>query len=268
MAPNDIEESRVNQWRRGSKVRPGFGEVHVWRMQFSSTNLSNQAWPLMSEQERARASAFRFKPDCERFYESRLLVRCVLGRYLDLNPAEVAIKTGQNGKPFIDNAGGNHGIEFNLAHCRSEALLAVTSGQSVGIDVEDGGSIRKADVDALAQECLTNREAQILQALAGPDRVRAFLLCWTRKEALLKAVGQGLLAKLNDFEVPLDGASWRVSWTPESSTKASIFEMADLSEGNVLAAVAATRIVGPVIVSNFHDLHDGMPTYLEQVDGD
>ncbi|WP_442895696.1 4'-phosphopantetheinyl transferase family protein [Bradyrhizobium sp. AZCC 2262] len=257
----------LNQWRRGLKVRPEYGEVHVWRMQFSSTNHSKQAWPLMSDQERARASAFRFEPDRERFCKSRLLVRCVLGRYLDLDPAEVDIKPGPNGKPFIDNASGNHGIEFNLAHCRSEALLAVTSGQSVGIDVEDGGSIHKADVDALAQECLTDREAQILQSLAGPDRVRAFLLCWTRKEALLKAVGQGLLAKLNDFEVPLDCASWRVSWTPESSTKASIFEMADLSEGNVLAAVAATRIVGPVTVSNFHDLHDGMPTYL-QVDGD
>src|ERR1700712_1990672 len=242
MAPNDTEQSGVDRWSRGSRVRHEYSEIHVWRIQFSSTNLSQQAWPLLSEQERARASAFRFKPDCERFCKSRLLVRCVLGRYLDLNPAEIAIKTGQNGKPFIDNARGNHGIEFNLAHCRTEALLAVTSGQSVGIDVEDGGRMRNADVDALAQECLTKREAQILQALAGPDRVRAFLLCWTRKEALLKAVGLGLLAKLNDFEVPLDCASWRVSWAPESSTKTLIFEMADLSEGSTLAAIAATRI--------------------------
>jgi 4'-phosphopantetheinyl transferase len=160
---------------------------------------------------------------------------------------------------LIDDPGGKHDLQFNLAHCQSEALLAVTVGQSVGIDVEDGASIRKADIGALAQEFLTAREAQIIQALAGADRVRAFLLCWTRKEALLKAVGLGLMAKLDGFEVPLDcTSSWRVTWAPDDSSKTSTFEMVDLSEGDTFAAVAASRIVGPLLISNFQDLHVGV----------
>ena len=96
MATDDTEATRVKRWRQGSKVRPANGQVHVWRMQFSSTNYAKQAWALMSEQERARASSFHFRPDCERFCMSRLLVRCVLGRYLDLDPAKVVIIQGPN----------------------------------------------------------------------------------------------------------------------------------------------------------------------------
>jgi 4'-phosphopantetheinyl transferase len=248
----DDKASRVNRWRAGSRVRLEEGRVHVWRMPFSSTDLAEEAWPLMNEQERARASAFHFTPDRERFCKSRLLVRCVLGRYLGSDPVDVAIAQGPHGKPFIDDPRGNHGLQFSLSHCQSAALLAVTAGQPVGIDVEDGASIRTADVGALAREFLTKREAQIIGSLAGADRVRAFLQCWTRKEALLKAVGLGLIAQLDRFDVPLDCASrWRVTWAPGDSAKASTFEMADLSEGDLFAAVAARSIVGPVAISNF-----------------
>ena len=221
----------------------------------ASPDLAKQAWPLMDEREHARASSFHFTRDRERYCQSQLLVRCVLSRYLDVDPAKIAIVEGPHGKPLIDNPGENRDLHFNLAHCQSVALLAVTSGQSVGIDVEDGASIRKADFGGLAREFLTKREAQIIRALAGAERDRAFLRCWTRKEALLKAIGLGLIAKLDGFEVPLDEASsWRVSGAPDNSSDASTFEMVDLSEGDIFAAVAATRIVGPVELSDFEDV--------------
>jgi len=241
-----------------SKVRLEDGQVHVWRMQFSSTGSAKLAWPLMSDQERARASSFRFTPDRERFCKSRLLVRCVLGRYLELDPEKVAIVPGPHGKPMIEDPAGSHRLQFSLAHCQSVALLAVTAGQPVGIDVEDGASLRKADLGAMAQQFLTPREAKIIRALSGADQVRAFLLCWTRKEALLKAVGLGLMAKLDGFEVPLDlASSWRVSWAPDESSNTSTFEMVDLSKGDVFAAAAARSIVGPIVISDFQDLHAG-----------
>src|SRR5436190_145117 len=84
----------------------------------------------------ARDSSFRFTADRERFCKSRLLVRCVLGRYLDLDPKAVVFVQGLNGKPLIDDLRGS-GIQFNLTHCQSVALIAVTVGQSIGIDVED-----------------------------------------------------------------------------------------------------------------------------------
>jgi 4'-phosphopantetheinyl transferase len=235
-----------------SRARFESGEVHVWRMQFASAELAEQAWPLMNDQERARADSFRFTRDRERFCKSRLLVRSVLSRYLDLDPAKVAIVPGPHGKPLIDDPSGDHGLQFNLAHCQTTALLAVTARQPVGIDVEDDAGVRTADIGALAQEFLTEREARTIQALAGADRIRAFLLCWTRKEALLKAVGVGLTEQLDGFEVPLDGAgSWRVTWAPQDSCKTSTFDMADLTEGDMVAAVAAWRIVNRIVISDF-----------------
>jgi 4'-phosphopantetheinyl transferase len=151
------------------KNRPDKGHIHVWRMQFSSTGFVEQAWRMMSDQERARASSFRFSPDRERYCKSKLLVRCVLGRYLGLAPAEIVIVHGPYGKPSIDGTCAQTGLHFNLAHCKSIALLAVAGGQSVGVDVEDAANLETADVDALSQQILTKQEARTIHALSRVD---------------------------------------------------------------------------------------------------
>jgi 4'-phosphopantetheinyl transferase len=237
-------------------VRFRSGEVHIWRMELMSARCAESAWPIMTDAERSRAASFRFEADRERFCQSRYLLRQVLGRYLQLDAAEVAITQGPHGKPMLQNARTPTGLQFNLTHCRSMALLAVTMGQPVGIDVEDGTRLNKADISALARDYFTTNETQAIMSVTGSERIGAFLTCWTRKEALLKAVGVGLNAHLNLFEVPLNTTGkWQVLWAPnETSSERSTFDMVDLNGGDIFAAVAASRIDEPVLIFDFHNL--------------
>ncbi|OAF13580.1 hypothetical protein AYJ54_43400 [Bradyrhizobium centrolobii] len=179
----------------------------------------------------------------------------MLGEYLERNPRKVPIIVGQHGKPQLDETISPRGLQFNLTHSHSVALLAVTVGQTVGIDVEDIASFSNPDVSTLAEGVLSKREVEAIMALERESRIRSFLRCWTRKEALLKAVGVGLLAKLDEFKVPMDDLErWSVQWRPDRRSDASTFQMADLSDDDYSAAVAAPMISGPVHLFDLHHL--------------
>jgi 4'-phosphopantetheinyl transferase len=153
----------------------------------------------------------------------------------------------------VDEAISTRGLQFNLTHSRSLALLAVTTGQAVGIDVEDIVGFSNPDVGTLAEGLLSKREIGVLMALEREGRMRSFLRCWTRKEALLKAAGVGLLSKLDEFEVPMDDVErWSVQWRSDRRSPPLTFQMADLSDCDHSAAVAAPLILGPVHVFDLH----------------
>jgi 4'-phosphopantetheinyl transferase len=126
----------------------------------------------------------------------------VLGSYLDMPPERVRFRYGFAGKPEID---GETPVRFNLSHSEGTALLAVTLGRTVGVDVERVAPER--DLGGLAERFFAPREAAALRALAEDQRAAGFYACWTRKEAYLKAHGGGLSVGLDTFEVlPLTGA--------------------------------------------------------------
>ncbi|TYL92024.1 4'-phosphopantetheinyl transferase superfamily protein [Bradyrhizobium rifense] len=246
-------QSPLEQWQLGLPARPACGEIHVWRLRFSSPKLAELGWQFMTNDERARAELFRFAPDRERFCQSRFLLRQVLGGYLKQDPAKVPVMPGAHGKPELDSAISSHGLQFNLTHSHSVALLAITTGQTVGIDAEDIARFGNPDVAGLADSLLSKREIEVFMSLDQKSRIISFLRCWTRKEALLKAVGIGLLAKLDDFEVPMDDRKiWSVQWPPDHRPDASTFQMADLSGLGYSAAVAAPMISGPVQLFELH----------------
>ncbi|WFU79144.1 4'-phosphopantetheinyl transferase superfamily protein [Bradyrhizobium sp. CIAT3101] len=246
VGPDAFGCSATQSWR-GAPTQLAYGEVHVWQLCFSSTGLAKQGWQVMTDEERKRAESFRFMPDRERYCQSRLLLRSVLGGYLRQYPDKVPVVVGQHGKPQLDAAISSHDLQFNLSHSRDVAMLAVTTGQPVGIDVEAIASCSNLDVSTLVEGLLSDREAEAIKAQARESGQRSFLRCWTRKEALLKAVGLGLLTKLNEFEVPIDDLErWSVQWRPNHRSPPSTFQMADLSDGDYAAAVAAPVILGPV----------------------
>lgn len=151
---------------------------------------------LLSQEECTRAASFRFPADRQRFVAAHIALRQALAEYTGLHHAALHLATGSFGKPSLS---GHTRTQFSLSHSRGLALIAIGGRGPLGADVE---LLRPVpDAAALAAEHFTRREQEALAALPAHERERAFLVCWTRKEACLKAIGVGLLLSPQSFEV-------------------------------------------------------------------
>ncbi len=175
-------------------------EVHVWcaslNLEASRVNGLEQS---LSVDERARAERFYFQKDNEHFIVARGLLRTILGRYLNMEPSQVRFSYGFYGKPFLAGEGGD-AFRFNLSHSYGFALYAISRGGELGIDFE---YVRPESVDERLAERFSPREIAALRQLPANARQEAFFACWTRKEAYLKARGEGLTLPLDKFDVSL-----------------------------------------------------------------
>lgn len=170
-------------------------EIHVW-WTLDVRALAPLGGHLVAG-ERERASRFLQLVDRERFVARRGLLRSVLARYLGVGPGAVRLSYGPYGKPALDTA--TAGLEFNLAHSGDAALLAVTRGKPVGIDIE--WVRHDIDAAALATRVCTPRERAVLGALPPHRRRDAFFTFWVHKEAIAKADGRGLSLSPSDIDV-------------------------------------------------------------------
>lgn len=175
-------------------------DVHVWR---ASLDLSgSQVETLgcgLSADERARGDRYRFPRDHDRFIVARSTLRSILGRYLGAEPGDLCFTYSRYGKPAVAGPFRAHPLTFNLSHSHGTALYAVACHRRIGIDLEH---IRAdLDSDQLGQRFFSPAEAAVLRSLTASDRRRAFFSCWTRKEAFIKARGNGLALPLDQFEV-------------------------------------------------------------------
>jgi len=174
--------------------------AHCWRIPLlpPPATLERLRQTLCPE-ESARAARFRFARDREEWVAARGGMRVLLGRYLDCPPHAVRLAAGDNGKPCLASAPAHARLRFNLSHTPGLALLAVTEGQEVGIDVER----LRADFDplALAQSFFSADEIEILRAVVPALRPALFFAFWTAKEAIVKALGTGLSTPTTEFSV-------------------------------------------------------------------
>ncbi|EEF57035.1 4'-phosphopantetheinyl transferase family protein [Pedosphaera parvula] len=179
----------------------GLREVHVWGTILNSgpDRLGRYA-SILSEDEKKRAARFRFERDQNRFTVARGFLRTVLGRYLKMDPAEITFSYSDRGKPAL-NAPSSNPLHFNLSHSHDLALLAVTEICPVGVDVEQIRTLR--DADAIADRFFSERESSALRALPPEQKPIGFFNLWTRKEAWLKATGEGISDSLDKVEVSL-----------------------------------------------------------------
>jgi 4'-phosphopantetheinyl transferase len=177
--------------------------VHLWcaPLDQPQERLAQLAQTLTSEEQR-RAARFHLARDQQRFIAGRGLLRLLLGSYLGCPPSGVPIVYGAAGKPMLPTGANPLGLQFNAAHAHGLALFGVTQERALGVDLEWVQPL--ADAATIAQHFFTPQEAATLQALAPSRRVEAFLRCWTRKEAYLKACGAGLRRPLNEIEVTCD----------------------------------------------------------------
>ena len=172
-------------------------EIEVWLARLDlDVNQVMQCTKLLSGDELSRADRFHFEGDRRRFVVARGVLRTLLGGYLDIAPAALAFSYTQHGKPFTENCTQIH---FNVSHSGEHALYAISPSCRLGVDIESLD--RDIDYNSLASRFFTPRECAVLLRVPEPDRKRAFLSCWTRKEAVVKALGNGLSLPLDQFEV-------------------------------------------------------------------
>jgi 4'-phosphopantetheinyl transferase len=171
------------------QIRPelSFGEIHVWRARVDGRSARSD---VLSIDEQDRAGRFHLQRDRLRWTAARVLLRFVLGNYLCVAPAAVVFEVEQDGRPFVRWPISDW-LSFSSTHSGGLALVAVTAGQTVGVDIE---AIRlDVDVDAIARRVLGEPITQELRFTLPEDRVAAFFRAWVREEARGKCRGTGLV---------------------------------------------------------------------------
>jgi 4'-phosphopantetheinyl transferase len=178
------------------------GAVHVWRVSLDESPSQVALFQnTLDDDERSRADRFYFSRDRERFVVARGVLRALLGRYLDRSPESLSFTYSSHGKPALASESGDDAIRFNLSHSQETALYAVTRNRELGVDLE---FIRcNLETEQIAQRFFSRSEIAALLALPLALRKYAFFLCWTRKEAYIKARGEGLSMSLDQFAVSL-----------------------------------------------------------------
>lgn len=170
------------------------GAIHLWEVDLDHFIFND----VLSPDERARAAKFRFDHDRKRFTSARTALRLLLAGYLKTNPEAIQFEYGPAGKPQIPQTP----LSFNMAHSGPQAIIGLALGQRLGVDVE---LIREIDdMPTVAQYSFSPGEFRRWQALSGEQRTQAFYRCWTRKEAYLKAIGEGIAQRLQKFEVAFE----------------------------------------------------------------
>ena len=203
-------------------------EVHIWRAALD--HKPSQVASLLdtlAEDEQERAGRFYFPVDRERFIVARGVLREILGLYLNSAAQSLSFCYGPFAKPALACESAGNTIHFNMSHSNGVALYAFTRGREIGIDLE---FIREdLEVEQLAGRFFSQREIATLRALPVALRKYAFFLCWTRKEAYIKARGEGLSLPLDEFDVSLipgePAALLRTQRDPDEALRWSLQEL-------------------------------------------
>jgi len=200
-------------------------EIHIWRADLELDEYFQSSFlKLLSPDEKNRAEKFRFAKDSRNFIAARGMLRSFIGKYLEINPAEISFQYSNFGKPGIAN---NNSLQFNISHSQNIALFAFARTFNIGIDVEFvNPNIEAKDI---ATNFFSTNEIRNLLALPAEQQTLGFFNCWTRKEAFIKAVGEGLSFPLDKFEVSLEpdkpAKLLATHWEPEAVSKWSLYSM-------------------------------------------
>jgi 4'-phosphopantetheinyl transferase len=220
--------------------------IHVWRASLDPpVRYIERLMCVLSDAEHVRARQFYFERDRKRFITGRGLLRIILGRYLAFSPHRLQFYYGVAGKPALSASQATQGIEFSVSHSHGLILYAVTCSGRIGIDVEHVRTI--PNTDHIAQRSFSLREYAVFRALPLEQRQAAFFYAWTRKEAYLKACGEGLSGELDRIDVSLapfePARRLSIRDDPQASSHWSLQELAPAP--GYVAAVASEGQSGP-----------------------
>lgn len=175
-------------------------EVHVWCI--SLDDFLSQLQRLsqkLSVDEKKRADRFCFERDKKRYILSRGILREIISCYLEIEADQLEFSYGKYGKPALADNYCAKPLYFNVSHSEALALYAFTCDREVGIDIEHIRDI--PELEQIIERFFSNTEKNVFRTLPESRKREAFFQGWTRKEAVLKAVGDGLSQPLDKFEV-------------------------------------------------------------------
>lgn len=176
--------------------------VHAWRVPLNhSSERTAHLLEVLSSDEREKAGRYHFDKDRNQFVQARAALRFILSEYLNVRPQELEFSYGPQGKPALANGHADNSLRFNLSRRDGLALIAVTRNREIGVDVE----LIRADLPVfeIAETIFSEVELAALRSLPESMRAAGFYNCWTRKEAYVKARGEGLSFPLKQFDVSL-----------------------------------------------------------------
>ena len=211
------------------------GELHLWKARLKGELAVRDE--SLAEDERLKMERFHFAADRLRFGFGRVLLRRLLGGYLQRPPEEIQFRYTEFGKPYLSFEPGQTKLEFNISHSGDIILFAFAQGVPVGVDVERIKPL--PELEQIARRFFSPGEQKDLEMLTGPEKVTAFYRCWTRKESIIKACGEGLSMPLGKFQVSLLPATpARLLRSPDQNS----WLLLDVVPGQgYAAAVAAQR---------------------------
>lgn len=199
-------------------------EIHIYKTSLLKNEEElNELRKILSPDETAIANKFKFDKLKRRYAAGRGTLRELLSAYLNTTPVEIKFSYGEKGKPYINRSR----IKFNLAHSNELAVYAFAIDTEVGIDLE----FKKELPDAfdIAERFFSNDETAELRQLKEEDISTGFLNCWTRKEAFIKNIGEGLSYPLQDFSVTLkpgiEPEILRIKKNPGETNEWSLFSI-------------------------------------------
>lgn len=191
------------------RFSPDPAHVEVIDFEIGRTPRADSVASLAPE-EQVRAERFLFARDRVRFVNARAGLRRVLGACLGVEPSAVAFAYEPKGKPVLERGVAAAAIKFNLSHSGDRAVVAVTVGRELGVDVEH---LRREVDHAGIAAFFTPGERAALQRGSEDERRSAFYRCWVAKESYLKARGDGLTSSLDAFEVDVADSGLGLRWS-------------------------------------------------------
>jgi 4'-phosphopantetheinyl transferase len=235
-------ETRHCLWQPSpAKLTLADDEVHTWRATLDlPLSLVEQLGGLLTADESDRAERFHFEKDRQHFIVGRGLLRIILGRYLRIAPERLRFFYNRYGKPFLAPEYGLHKLCFNMSHSGGLALFAITRNRDIGVDLE---RIRaNLEYEEIAERFFSPEEVMGLHTIPTRMKVEVFFNCWTRKEAYIKAQGQGLSLPLDSFDVSFaPGEPATLLATRDDPREASRWTLQELAPGQGYVGALAVR---------------------------
>jgi 4'-phosphopantetheinyl transferase len=176
-------------------------EVHVWLVNQHQHQQIQALWKNLSSDERQRAEQFHFQKDRNQFVMARGVLREIIARYTKVPANHLRFQYSAFGKPCLSEEFCSTPLRFNLSHSCGIVLLGFTIGRELGVDIEQIRS--DFATEEIAENFFSTNEVAVLQSLPRSLRTEAFYNAWTRKEAFIKAIGEGLSFPLDKFDVTL-----------------------------------------------------------------
>ena len=245
--PQVVSDNRVNVWCLPLLHRLDRGHVGEHDDVATASMLA-----MLSPDEKAVAAGLDSPERRQSYIAAHALLRTILSRVTGIAPNELTFRYGRRGKPELAVPGA-HNIQFNMAHSRDVVVVAVAHGRRVGVDIEHIDE--PGDVRRIAARFLSPRDRDAIAELPAEHQRDAFLRCWTRKEAYMKARGDGVSRPLDDFEVSHAGAPAKLMNVAADPNEAERWELADLPAPRGFMAALAVEGHGFEVVQHM-DLAD------------